>query len=104
MATRHPILDFAAEQIGVADELGGVGGCRPVINLPRRSDLLQFAHAQQRDAVGHDHGLFLVMGNEHERDSDFTLQRFQFHLHLAAKVGIERGKRFVQQQESGTVH
>ena len=104
MAARHSILYFAAEQIGVADELRGIGGCRPVVNLPGRRDLFQFSHAQQRDAVGHDHGFFLVMSNEHEGDSDFALQRFQFHLHLAAEVGVERGERLVQQQQPGTVH
>ena len=104
MAARHSILYFTAEQIGVADELRGVGGRRPVVNLSGRSDLFQFPHAQQRDAVGHDHGLFLVMRDEDERDSDFALQRFQFHLHLAAKVGVERGERLVQQQQAGTVY
>ena len=59
---------------------------------------------KQRDAIRHDHGFFLVMGNEDERDSHLALQRLQFHLHLAAKIGVQRRKRFVQQKQARTVH
>ena len=71
---RYSVLYFAAEQIGVADELRGVGGGRPVVNFPGRCNLFQFSHAQQRDAIGHDHGFFLIVSNKHEGDSDFALQ------------------------------
>ena len=104
MAAGHAVLHFAAQQIGVADELRGIGGCRPVVNFARRRHLLQLAHAQQSDAVRHDHGFFLIMSDKHERDSDLALQRLQFHLHLAAKIGVQRRKRLVEQQQSRPIY
>ena len=70
----YTVFDFAAKQICVADELRGVSSRRAGINFAGRGHLLQFTHAQQCDAVRHDHGFFLIMGHEHESDSDFALQ------------------------------
>ena len=86
------------------DKLRRIGGGRPAIYFPRRRHLLQFSRAQQRDAVRHHHGLFLIVGDEDERDADLALQRFQLDLHLPAQVRIERGKWFIEQQQSRAVH
>ena len=95
---------FAAQQVRVSDELRCVGSRRPAVDLARRRDLLQFSHAQQGDAVRHDHGFFLVVRHKHERDADFALQGLQLHLHLAAQVGVQRRERFVEQQQLRPVH
>ena len=94
----------ASQKIRVSDELGSVGGRGTVIDFARRCDLLQFSHAQQRDAVRHHHGFFLIMRNKDEGDADFSLQGLQFHLHLPPQVGVERRQRFIEQQQSRTVH
>src|SRR5580692_234061 len=66
VATNDARLYFATKQIGVPDELRSVGRRWMAIDLTRRSYLFQLAHTQQRNAVRHDHGFFLVMGNKHE--------------------------------------
>ena len=69
-----------------------------MIDLAGRRYLLQGPHAQQSDSVRHHHGFFLVMGYEHEGNADLALQGLEFHLHLAAQVGVEGGERFIEQQ------
>ena len=44
------------------------------------------------------------MGDEHEGDPDFSLQRFEFLLHLLAQFEVERAERLVEQQHLGLVH
>ena len=39
------------------------------------------------------------MGDEQEGDADFALKRFQLALHLFAQIRVERGERFVEQQQ-----
>ena len=65
--------------------------------------MLEPSCAQQGDAVGKRHGFFLVVRDENKSDAYFALQRFQLVLHLAAQIGIERGKRFIEQQHARAV-
>ena len=83
-------LYFALQQIGVADELGHIRGRRTGLDLARCGDLLQFSGSQQRDAVRHHHGFFLIVGDEYEGGSYLTLKGFQFHLHLPAQICVQR--------------
>ena len=96
--------NFTAEQIGLADELRCVGRGGVRVDFARRSDLLERAIAEQRDAVGESHGFFLVVRDEKKGDADFALKRFQFTLHLLAQIGIERGERFVEKQKLRAIH
>ncbi len=98
------MANVGLQQICVSDELRGVGGRGTVVNFARAGDLLEFSGAQQGDAIGHDHRFFLVVRDEDEGDADFALQRFEFDLHLAAQVGVERGERFVEQQQARAIH
>src|SRR6266852_5546198 len=59
--TNHAIADFAAKQIGLSNELGGVSGGRTRINFTGRSNLFEGAVAKQSDAIGESHGLILVV-------------------------------------------
>ena len=94
-----PPSDFGAQEICLANELGGVGGGGMRINFAWRSDLFERAVAKQRDAVGEGHGFFLIVSDEEEGDAHFALQRFQFALHLFAQVGVERGERLVEEKQ-----
>ncbi len=96
--------DFGAEQIGVADELGDVGSGRTVVDFAGRGDLFEFSRAKKRDAVGHDHRFFLIVGDEDEGDSDLALERLQFDLHLTAEVGVERGERFIEKKKARAIY
>ena len=44
------------------------------------------------------------MGDEQERDADAALDGLEFGADLFAKVGIERGERFIEQQDVGFQH
>src|SRR5436853_7503286 len=73
------------------------------VDLAGRGDLLKRAVAQQRDAVREYHGFFLIVGDKKKSDTDFALQGFQFALHLLAQIGVERGKRLVEQEKQRAV-
>ncbi len=60
------VAHFRAQQVGLADELRGVGGRRFAVNFTRRSNLLEKSGAQQRNAIGKRHGFFLVVRHENE--------------------------------------
>ena len=45
-----------------------------VVNFAWAGYLLELPGAQQRDAIGHHHRLFLIVGHEYERDAHFALQ------------------------------
>ena len=55
-------------------------------------------------AVGQDHRLFLVVGDEERRDADPPLQFLQLEAHLLAQPGIEIGERLVEEQHVRVRH
>ena len=70
------VADFGAEQISLADELGGVTGGGAGIDVARRSDLFEGAVFEEGDAIGKGHGFFLVVGDEEKRYTEFALEGF----------------------------
>ena len=59
--------------------------------------------AQQNHAIGDGQGLALVVGDKDKRNADFALQQLQLALHFQAQIGVERGERFIEQQQTGPV-
>ena len=90
-------MNVGFQQVGVSDELRGVGSGGATVDLARAGDLFQFAGTQQGDAVGHDHRFVLIVRDKDEGDADLALQSFEFDLHLAAQVGVEGGERLIEQ-------
>ena len=82
-----------------ADEAGGKGRHRVFIELAGRPALLDMAFAHQDDAVGHAHGLGLVMGDKNHGDAQPPLQRADFIAHFRAQLGVEVGQRFIEQAD-----
>ncbi|MNT24177.1 hypothetical protein D3C72_1596340 [compost metagenome] len=60
-----------------------------------------FDHAavHDGDAVGHHHGLFLIVRHHQGRDGQALLQRPQFDAQVLAHPGVQGGHGFVQQQQ-----
>ena len=54
--------------------------------------------------IGERHCLFLVMGDMDEGGAHAPLDRFQFILHLAAELQVQRAQRFIEQQHGGFHH
>ena len=95
------LKNLGFDDVGLADEAGHEFGARMMVNLGRRADLFDFAFVHHRDAIGHAEGFLLVVCDKDERDAQALLQVFQFGAHLGAQLGIEGGKRFVQEQNLG---
>src|SRR5467141_3191998 len=73
------------------------------VNLAGRGDLLQRAVAQKRNSVGERHSFFLVVSDKQKSDAKLALEGLQFALHLLAQVGVQRGKRLVEQKKQGAI-
>ena len=54
---------------------------RALVNLLRRSDLLQFAGIHHRDQIGHGERLGLIVGHVQRRRSESLAQALQFASH-----------------------
>ena len=70
-----------------------------VVDLPRRTGLLDLARVHHRDPVRERQRLVLVVRDVHERHSEPLLQRAQLPAQLNAKLGVEIGQRLVEQQD-----
>ena len=93
--------DFAVEQIDVADELGDPARGRRLVKVARGRDLFEPAGIHHADPVGHRHRLFLVVGDDDEGHAEPALQLHQFQLRALTQLLVERGQRFVEQQDLG---
>ena len=100
---RHSLANDAGDQIALAQEGRGVGSARCGVDRARAAALLHLAVAKQNYAIGDGQRLALVVGDEDEGDADFALQQLQLALHFQAQVGVERGERFIEQQQTGPV-
>ena len=65
--------------------------------------LLDVAVEHDRDPVAHAHRLFLVVGDEDERDAELALEQLELDLHLLAQLAVERAERLVEQQHARAV-
>ena len=88
------------EKIDVAKKVVNEWGRGKVVNLFRRSDLLDAALVHHHDAVSHLECLFLIVGDEDAGDMDLIMQLPQPSPQLQPDFGIESAKRFVEQQDA----
>ncbi len=93
--------DLPVHQVGGADEAVDEQGARLVVDCDRRAELLDLALVHDGDPVGDAHRLVLVMRHEDGREAQGPLQALDLDLHVETKVAIERGERFVEQQDRG---
>ena len=75
-----------------------------IVNLLRRTHLLQAAPVHNRNPVAHGQGLLLIMGYIDKCDSKPALQRLQLALHLLSEFQIQSSQRLVQKEHLGTVY
>ena len=86
------------QEIDGADKARDEAVVRAVEEIHRRADLLDRAAVEHCDAVRDRQRFFLVVGHEYGGDAEFALQCQQLSAHVHAQLGVEIGKRFVQQQ------
>ena len=75
-----------------------------LVQLARRGELLDDAAVHHGDAVGHRHGLLLIVRHVDERGARALLEVLQLELHLLAELQVERAQRLVEQEGGGPVH
>ena len=90
---------FAIEQIDVAHKVRHETTVGVFVHVVGRAHLQQAAFAHDRDAVGHGHGLVLVVGHHDAGDADFFDDVDQFDLGFFAQFFVQRAQRFIQHQQ-----
>lgn len=90
----------ALEQVHVADEARDVAVGWSLINLTRSADLNDPPLAHHRDPVGDDHGLVLVVSDDHEGHAQRLLEVHELELGLFPQLLVEGGHGLVEQQDA----
>ena len=81
-----------------ADELRNETGFGGVEHIACRTRLFDHRVVHHDDLVGQGQCLVLPVGDVDEADAQFRLQLFQLATHTDAQERVERGQRFIQQQ------
>ncbi len=89
---------------GDADEAGHEAVDGLVVQPQRGADLLDQPVLQHHDPVAHGHGLDLVVGDVDHRGLQAVVQGRDLGPHLHAQLGIQVGKRLVEQEHLGLAH
>jgi hypothetical protein len=76
----------------------------PVVQRQRRARLLDTAVAQHDDAVGHRHGLDLVVRDVDHRRAEIGMQLGQLDAHLDPQLRIEVRQGLVEQEKPRLAH
>src|SRR6266576_2327124 len=95
------------EHVRDTDEAGDELGCGTLVDLGRRTDLLDPALVEHCEAVAHRERLLLVVGDVDEGDADvadLALDALQLDLHLLPELQVERPQRLVEQQHAWGIH
>ena len=83
----HVVADHGAvENVALADKVGNESILRLIVNVLRRSDLLDIAVVHDYDGIAHGQRLFLVVGYVNKRNAGAFLNPFEFDLHLFAQL------------------
>ncbi|EJT84519.1 hypothetical protein PPS11_21719 [Pseudomonas putida S11] len=94
---------FTFEQVDVADEFAHQAAGRRLVDVHRRADLGDPAQVHDGDALGHGHGLFLVVGHHHAGHANALDDLHQFQLHLRTQFLVQCTHRLVEQQQLGAL-
>ena len=86
----------ALDHVACANEARDEFRLRPVVDVFRRAELLDFPRIHHRDQVGRGHRLGLVVRDVDRRVTVFVVQPANFKAHLLAQVGVEVGQRFIE--------
>ena len=94
----------AVEDIAFADEIRNEGVFRLVVNILRRTDLLDAALVHDDDGVGHRKRLLLIVSYIYKSNAHRLLNTLELVLHILAETQIQSAQGFVEQQHLGAVH
>ena len=83
---------------GAADELRDLDVRGRGVQLARRAELQDAAGVHHRDAIGHRHGLDLVVRHVHEGGLQALVQLGELGAHVDAQLGVEVRQWLVHQE------
>ena len=86
------------QHVRAAQEFGDEGRLRPLVDFFGRPDLLDFAGAQDRDAVRDRERLLLIVRHVDRREPERLLQLADLHPHLGPQLRVQIGQRLIEQQ------
>ena len=97
-AERYPLVtDHRTRQnITLTDKIRHKAVLRLVIDIRRRTDLLDLTLAHHNYAVTQRQRLFLIVRHVDKRDTQFLVQLFQLDLHVVTHLQIQRTQRLIQ--------
>src|SRR5262249_46838177 len=88
------------DRVHLADKSGDPTRTWPFVDFGRSCNLYHPSVIHHRDAIGDDHGFFLVVRNNDECSTELALQFHQFELGLATQLFIESSQRLVEQKDA----
>src|SRR5690606_36381694 len=89
---------------GTADEAGDELVCRPLVELEGCADLLDLARVHDDDPVTEGHCLDLVMCHVDHGGAEAAVQSCDLLARLHTELGVEVGKRLVEQEHLWLAH
>ena len=87
-----------SEHVDGADKTHHKGAGGMVVDLRRCADLLNVAFVHHHNAIGHLHGLLLVVGDDYGGDVHFIVEVAQPGPQLLAHLGVEGAEGLIEQQ------
>ena len=93
---------LADQAVGHADERGHVLGGGALVDVLGRVVLLDAAVAHDGQPVAEGERLGLVVGDEHGREAEPTVELVDLGPHLIAEAGVEVAERLVEEHEVGS--
>ncbi len=97
----HVFDHVTFEQVDAADEFADQTAGRGFVDIDRAADLRDPAQVHDCDALGHGHGLFLIVSHHYTSHADALDDLYQFQLHLRTQFLVQRAHRLVEQQQLG---
>lgn len=89
------------EEVGAAEKGRYEAGLGALVDLVGKPHLLNAARAHHGDAVGHDQGLLLVVGDEDEGGAKPPLELHELHPEVLAEPCVQGGEGLVQEEDLG---
>ena len=87
------------QPVVLPDKPGHEGTLRFLVERLGIGHLFDPAVTQHGDAVRHDHGLLLVVGDVHDRDAQCLVDAADLVLHLLTKPAVQRAEGFVHEDQ-----
>ena len=95
---------LALQRVDIADEVAHKGRGGVIVHLIGRTNLLDAALVEHRDAVGQGQGFLLVVGDINGGDAEIPLHLLQLIAQLHAELRVQVGQRLVHTDDGRPRH